>query len=87
MALLYDGIPYDGPEAMSHRSGNSSSEDDTPSYRRGGVRSKAGTKTAAQRANSGKFVGPGQTTLGFGREKKSLLKAAKNNAAKTCGGN
>jgi hypothetical protein len=33
--------------------------------------------------NSGKFVGPGQTTLGFGREKKSLLKAVKNNAAKT----
>jgi len=83
MASLDGGIPYGGPEVMSRRSDNSSSEDDTPSSRRGGVRSKAGAKTTAQRVNSGKFAGLGQTTLGFGREKNNLLKAAKNNAAKT----
>jgi hypothetical protein len=76
MASLDDVIPYDGPEAMSRRSDSSSSEDDAPSPRRGGVRSKAGAKTTAKRVNSGKFVGPGQTTLGFGRDKKGLLKAA-----------
>ena len=61
-----------------------------PSSRKGGARldangaSKAGAKTA-QRVNSGKYVVPGQTTLGFGREQKSFLKpaAAKQNVAKT----
>jgi hypothetical protein len=69
MASLDHGNPYDGPEAMSRRSDNSSSEDDKRSSRRSGVRSKAGAKTTAKRVNSGKIFGPGQTMLGFGREK------------------
>ena len=85
-----DGIPYERPEAML-RSDDTSSEEDMPSSRRGGARldangaSKAGAKTTAQRVNSGKYVVPGQTTLGFGREQKSFLKpaAAKQNVAKT----
>ena len=74
-----DGIPYERPEAML-RSDDSSSEEDMPPSRRGGARldangaSKAGAKTTAQRVNSGKYVVPGQTTLGFGREQKSFLK-------------
>ena len=70
-----DGIPYERPEAML-RSDDSSSEEDMPSSRRGGARLDV---------NSGKYVVPGQTTLGFGREQKSFLKpaAAKQNVAKT----
>ena len=51
--------------------------------------SKAENNTDAKRVKSGAFVGPGQSTLGFGKEKKALLKPAvgKTNAAKAAAAN
>jgi hypothetical protein len=91
MATTADGFSFlcDRIEAMSH-SDKSSSEEGEVYSRRGGTRidasgaSKATKKTNAERVK-GSFVGTGQPTLGFGKEKKkgpSLTGSRKTNAAK-----
>jgi hypothetical protein len=66
---------------MSH-SDSSNSKEGQVYFRRGGARldasgaSKSGKKTTAERVKGSAFVGPGQSELGFGKEKKALLKSA-----------
>jgi|AntAceMinimDraft_5_1070358.scaffolds.fasta_scaffold297317_1 hypothetical protein len=82
MATTADGgVSYGKIEAMLY-SDSSSSEESHLYSRRGGARpgasgaSKLGKKTTVGRVKGGAFVGPGQSELGFGKDKKALLKPA-----------